>query len=84
METHVCPLHGNITSDVKKKRGGGRPHELQVSSESLLATNALKPGGKQPLKATPRFWNRNERKRNSSARTSSSFQNDFFNNEGPI
>jgi hypothetical protein len=26
MEIYAYTLHGNITSDVKKKKGGGRPH----------------------------------------------------------
>jgi hypothetical protein len=41
METHVCPLHGNITSDVKKKKGGGgqgvaSPTFLQVAPNKLV------------------------------------------------
>jgi hypothetical protein len=33
MEIYATTLHGNITTDVKKKKGGGRTHEKNTSKQ---------------------------------------------------
>jgi hypothetical protein len=35
METYTDPLHGNITTDVKKKKGGGRESATNGQSKML-------------------------------------------------
>jgi hypothetical protein len=41
METHTDPLHCNITSDVKKKKGGG--NTVQVDSLRSSSLNKASP-----------------------------------------